>query len=117
MRRHLLGIFAIGFLTGWIGLLTFGSSDDNVWMASICMRVGFTLGAIWLAFPQAVEIAERFPPWLIACIAIGGLVIIARPRAAVYVLPALLLIGALQFVGWLFKPLPNPPKRKNKPPT
>jgi hypothetical protein len=117
MRRHLLGIFGICFLIGWVCLLSMGQGEDSVWMSAICMRVGFTLLAIWLAFPQAVELAERFPPWLMACVGIGGVILIARPRLFVYVLPALAAIGVLQFVGWLFKPLPNQPKRKKRQPS
>ena len=112
MRRHLLGIFGICFLIGWICLLSFRRDEDSVWVAAICMRVGFTLIAIWLAFPQAIELAQRFPPWLLGCIGFGTLVLIARPRYFIYVLPALAAISVLQFVGWIFKPLPNPPKRK-----
>jgi hypothetical protein len=108
----MLGIFGICFLIGWISLLSTTEDDDSKWVAAICMRVGFTLVAIWLAFPQAVELAKRFPPWLLGCIAFATLVVIARPRALIYVLPALAAIAVLQFVGWLFKPLPNSHKQK-----
>ncbi|MBP86392.1 MAG: hypothetical protein CMJ64_06715 [Planctomycetaceae bacterium] len=116
MRRHLLGIFGICFLIGWICLLWVAHDDDSRWVAAICMRVGFTLVAIWLAFPQAIELAQRFPPWLLACIGFGTLIVIVRPRALIYVLPGLGAIAVLQFVGWLFKPLPDPKKRKRSGP-
>ena len=112
MRRHLLGIFAICLIVGWIVLIAGG--NDSEW-AGFCMKGGFTLAALWLAFPQALDLAERVPPWLIAAIVIGGSIVIWRPRLLIYVAPALLALGALQFVGWLFKPLPNAPKRKTKP--
>ncbi len=80
------------------------------------MKGGFTLAALWLAFPQALDLADRLPAWLIAAIVIGGFMVIWRPRLLIYVAPALLALGALQFAGWLFKPLPDTPKNKKKKP-
>lgn len=75
--------------------------------AAISMRVGFVLGALWLALPQLSQLRTRFPIWLWGCLALGGLVIAVRPNLFV---PVLILLGAiclLQFVGWLFKPPPG----------
>lgn len=110
IRRHIMGSLGIAFLLGGLGLLIVKGTGDSQWsmFASICMRVGLMLGAIWLAFPQVVALAKRFPPWLMATIAISGLVIAARPRMILYLGPVVAAIAFLQFVGWLFKPLPNP---------
>jgi hypothetical protein len=118
VRRHLLGVFGAVFLATGISLLIAKGIDDSRWsmMASICVRVGLTLGALWLAFPQLIDLTSRVPPWMLAAIVIGGLVIIARPRTILYVGPALAAIAVLQFIGWLFKPLPTPqPKKQSKP--
>jgi hypothetical protein len=87
-----------------------GPSDSD-FLASVCLRVGLTLSAIWLAFPQLDELSRRVPPWLLACVGLGLLVVVIRPRAILTIGPVLAVIFALQFVGWLFKPLP-----KKKPP-
>ena len=109
IRRHILGLLGIAFLLSGLGLLLVKGASDNQWsmFASICVRVGLLLAAIWLAFPQVVGLAKRFPPWLMAAVAISGLVIAARPRMIFYAGPVIAAIAFLQFVGWLFKPLPQ----------
>ena len=117
IRRHLMGLLGLASLIAGVSLLIIRGTNDSQWsmFASICLRVGLMLGAMWLAFPQIVGLARRFPPWLMATIAISGLVIAARPRMIVYLAPVLAAIVILQFIGWLFKPLPTPkPKRKTK---
>ncbi len=117
IRRHLMGLFGVAFLIGGVVLIMVRGTGDSQWSmaASICIRVGLMLGAIWLAFPQIIGIAKRFPPWLMATVAVTGLVIAARPRMILYLGPVVAAIALLQFVGWLFKPLPNPKaKRQSK---
>jgi hypothetical protein len=65
------------------------------------------LSAIWLAYPQLKQIAQRVPPWMIACIALAVLIIVVRPKAIFALAPVLAAIAVLQFFGWLFKPLPQ----------
>jgi hypothetical protein len=76
-------------------------------MPGVCLRVGLVLGATWLAYPQLSRVAERFPPWLIGGFLLGALVVLIRPRAIFAVLPILAAIAFLQFLGWLFRPLPD----------
>ncbi len=112
-----MGLFGVAFLIGGITLIMVRGTGDSQWSmaASICIRVGLMLGAIWLAFPQIIGIAKRFPPWLMATVAVTGLVVAARPRMILYLGPVVAAIAFLQFVGWLFKPLPNPKaKRRSK---
>ena len=109
IRRHLMGLFGIVFLISGTGLLFLKGANDSQWsmFASICIRVGLMLGAIWLAFPQVVGLAKKFPPWLMVAIVTAGLVVAARPRMILYLGPVVAAIAVLQFVGWLFKPLPQ----------
>ena len=110
-----MGMFGIAFLLGGVGLLVVKGVNDSQWsmFASICIRVGLLLSAIWLAFPQVVGLVKRFPPWLMAAVGFTALVVAARPRLILYLGPAVVALAALQFVGWLFKPLPNAkPKRR-----
>ena len=112
-----MGLFGVAFLIGGVSLLLVKGASDSQWsmFASICIRVGLMLGAIWLAFPQLVGLMKRFPPWLMGAITVSGLVVAARPRMILYLGPVVAAIAFLQFVGWIFKPLPNPKaKRQTK---
>ena len=110
IRRHIMGLLGIASLLIGVGLLVVKGASDSQWSmyASICIRVGLMLSAIWLAFPQVVGLAKRFPPWLMAAVGISAFVIAASPKRIVYLGPIVAAIAFLQFVGWLFKPLPNP---------
>ena len=110
MRRILIGILSLLFL-GAAGALYFIDYDNSVYLLSVCLKVGLVLGAIWLAYDNVLKISQRSPPWLLGIIGVGLLVIVIRPKMIVVVAPLLAGIGVLQFVGWLFKPLPN--SRKN----
>jgi hypothetical protein len=114
IRRHALGVFSLMLLASAVVLLVGFDGNQTEVAASVCLRAGLTLGAIWLAFPQIVSISARFPPRLLLAIAIGGAILIARPRA----LPAVVLIVAavavIEFIGWLFQPLPPKKKRSRR---
>jgi hypothetical protein len=114
MRRHALGLIAfLSLLGGCIGLYYVGVNDSQSSMfASIAIRAGLVMGAIWLALPQLSRLQTRIPPWLIVLLLLGGVVTIARPRLILFVGPLLVLAILVQFIGWLFKPLPPPKRRK-----
>ncbi len=108
-----MGIIAgVLIVSGFCILAATGISgnDSRVMYASICLRAGFTLGAIWLAFPQVLELLAKFPPWLIGLVVLAVGVLVVRPRMIVVIWPLLLGIAVIQFVGWLFKP-PKPKSR------
>jgi hypothetical protein len=109
MRRHAFGICAILFLAGAAaGLWHFGVAEgQSSMLTGLCLRGGLVLGAIWLAYPQVEQLAERVPPWLLGCFALLAIILLVRPRAFPIVLPILAAIIVVQFVGWLFKPLPK----------
>lgn len=107
MRRNLLGLIGLAFLGTWIALLIWNpASGGYAFAAAACMRIGCVLLALWLALPQLSQLKLRLPAWLLASLIGSGLLIAVRPRLAIWLLPIMLAIAALQFVGWLFKPLP-----------
>jgi len=116
MRRLLLGIFAILFLTaGIVGLAVYGTGDSDVSAAaSVAVRAGALLAALWLALPQLTELLNRFPPWMIGAMSVCALVVVVRPRLLIYLLPLLGALLVLRFFGWLLKPLPTPPPAKKR---
>lgn len=115
MRRILLGILALLFLGAAGAIYIRGVTDENIFLLSVCQRVGLVLGTMWLAYEQVLKIGRRSPPWLLGCIGLCLLVIVLRPKAIVIVAPLLALVAVLQFFGWLFKPLPNPHKAPRRP--
>ncbi len=106
MRRHLLGMIALMLvLAGTIGLvLGEGSSSQMGLLASACVRAGCVLGALWLAFPQIVEISTRVPPWLIGVMLLGGLAVAIRPRSITVVAPLLAVLLGMHVLGFLLRP-------------
>jgi len=113
MQRHLTGILAIFFLATAAVVFVRGG-DDTEFLMSVCMRVGLVLAAIWLAYRQLQQLAKRVPAWLLAVFGSSLLLIAVRPKLFWLLIPVLLAVGILQFVGWIFKPLPNP-KRGSQP--
>ena len=108
MQRHLLGIIALVFtVTGIALLIRGGVSGDKSTIAAVLLKVGPVLGVMWLAFPQLIQVVRRGPPWVIAAFVIGIGAMIYNKRTALVVIPVWLAIAALQFVGWLFNPLPK----------
>jgi len=114
MRRILMGVLALLFLGAAGGIYLNGVTDDNMFLLSVCQRVGLVLGAMWLAYEQVRKISQNSPPWLLGSIGLCLVVLVVRPKAILIVAPLLAVVAALQFFGWLFKPLPNP--RKAPPP-
>src|SRR5688572_23554157 len=100
MRRRLLGIIALLLLVGGsVGMfLTGGSTTQLGLFLGACARSGVVLGALWLAFPQIVDLTDRLPPWLLGAFLLGGLAIIVRPRNVVLVGPLLIVLGMMHFM-------------------
>ena len=77
---------------------------------SICLRVGMTLGAAWLAYPQILLLSAYCTPKLLLTILLGGIVVIARPRTFPVVALLIVAVAVLEVAGWLLKPLRPPDK-------
>jgi len=104
LRRHALGLASLGLLL--LGVALWWYWHDSAAFVAICVRAGLVLGAIWLALPQLSRLIAAIPLWMVAAVGISALVLIARPRAIVFIGPALGGALLLHFVGWfLRKPL------------
>ena len=69
-------------------------------LESACLRVGFMMGALWLAYPELVKL----PTWISAATFVATPIIAWRPRLALIILPVLLAVWILY------------PKKKKQPP-
>jgi hypothetical protein len=109
IRRHAIGVVALALLVSSVVLLL--QYDENVGQVAgtTCLRVGLTLAALWLAFPQVLTIASKYPPRLLAAILIGGLVVIIRPRSFPLVLLLVAAVGVMEVAGRFLRP----PSRKS----
>ena len=118
VRRHALGIVALLLLAAAGALLTgfdLGLDENLADMyGSICLRVGMTLGAAWLAFPQIMALTAYCSPKLLLALALGGIVVIARPKAFPIIAVLIGAVVVLEVLGWLLKPLRPPDKPPKK---
>jgi hypothetical protein len=118
MRRHALGIIG-GLLIafGITMLMRVGRDSDSYSMlASICLRAGLTLFAVWLAFPQVTAMFRKVPPLLLVGILVSVVAVIVYPRSFFIVVPIVGALLALQFIRWLFAPPEkHQAKAKSKP--
>jgi hypothetical protein len=112
IRRHILGVVALVLLASAIVLLV--SSEGNVgkMAGTICLRVGLTLGALWLALPQILAIKSKYPPRLLLAVLGGALVVLVYPKSFAIVLVLVALIGAVEAFGWFLKPPPSKRSRR-----
>ncbi len=108
-RRASIGIIGIvlliagGVLYGIYGVQ--GGTGSAI--CGACVRVGIVMLALWLAFPQV----SRVPPWIYGCSLAALIVIAAKPRAIIWVGPALVAL-------WLLRPRPgktSPAERPKRP--
>jgi hypothetical protein len=114
VRRNALGIVALVLLAA-AAVLHVGfvpGPDDNLarFGRDSCLRMGMTMGAAWLAFPQIMALTAYCSSRLLMTLAIGLVVVIVRPKAFPLVA---LLVGAvvvLEILGWMLKPLRSPDK-------
>lgn len=119
MRRHILGILGLVMVgAGIVTLVSRGDGDlskmlssENSMFASILIRAGLTTCAIWLAFPQLELLSKTIPPWVVGAFALGVIALAAGPPPVrILVLVMLGMVGAIQFIKWMFKP-PAPKKK------
>lgn len=109
VRRHVLGMIAALLLTAaavlLLGVPQGWDANLRKMYGSVCLRSGLTLGAAWLAFRQVSALIASCSPRLMLTLALGGLVVIVRPRALPFVLLLVGVVVALEVAGWMLKPL------------
>ena len=106
LRRHSLGALALLLVCAGVGIWFQTGSGQNQYLtlAGVLLRAGLVLGAVWLAFPQVTELLSRYPWWLLLAGGASLLLLIWRPRTAALVIPLLVLLVAIQWVGRLLQP-------------
>jgi len=88
MRRHILGILAVGMTITGVALL---AAEANRYLASSCWRIGLVLAALWLAMPQL----QQFSRWFRRAAIVVAIVAAALSKYALVLLP-------LIFLMWIF---------------
>jgi hypothetical protein len=120
VRRHALGIVALVLLAA-AAVLHVGfapSQDENLarFCRDSCLRIGMTMGAAWLAFPQIMALTAYCSPRLLLTLAIGLVVVIVQRRAFPFVAAMVAAVIVLEVLGWMLKPLRSsdkPPKHRS----
>ena len=110
VRRRIIGVIALAMLAAAAVLLLFCDGNLADMYGSICLRVGMTLGAAWLAFPQILLLSAYCSPKLLLTLLLGGIVVIARPRTFPIVALLIAAVAVLELAGWLLKPFRPPDK-------
>ena len=89
-RRPLIGGIALVLLVSGFASLQFphliGASADTV--SAGCIRIGAIMAALWLAYRDL----HRVPSWLWTGLVVVLAIVALRPRAALVILPMLLVI-------------------------
>jgi hypothetical protein len=111
MQRLLLSIIAAALVLGGAALY-YSDVTGYAATAAVLLRSGLVLGALALALPQVRRLLEVAPPWFLASLGGGLLVVIRWPKAIGIVLPALAL---LWFLGPRSRSAPPARKAKAKP--
>ena len=97
MRRGVLGIIALAFIVTGVWFLVFPPTESVASAAAgSSVRIGFVLGALFLAWPHL----ERIPKSIYVSLFFFAMVVAVRPKLVILALPALL-------VYWLVKPYPK----------
>jgi hypothetical protein len=91
--RAKLGIIAIVLLTAGAYVHWFPpeSLENPDALKAACLRVGFVVAALWLAYPELIKL----PTWISAATMIATPIIAWKPRVALLVIPVLLLLWIL----------------------
>lgn len=112
MQRLLLALCAAGLTTVGVLLWCFGGIA-YAGASSICLRAGLVLGAMALAFNQLQRFFDRVPPWYLASVMVGFLLVIRWPKSAAVVVPVLVILWFLGPRNKKLMPV-TPPRVKAK---
>ena len=95
-RRWALAGLAIGAATVAAGVWSIGgSSATSSLVAASSFRVAVVLGCLWFAWPSLKRPMDWLPAGVAGTCLIGLMVIAARPRLVVLVVPLVGLVGVI----------------------
>lgn len=116
MQRTLIGILGVvGILVTATMFLTDNMSDNRgMLIGSACFRCGILLCLACLSYPQIKSLAGWMPKWAWGMVLLAVFLTVIRPKLFPLSLVIIAIIGAMQFISWLFKPPPGATKRKSK---
>ena len=107
VRRHLVGVFGLVFVT--VGIYFFiwpPESGATEFLQGSCIKAGIVLLLTWLAFPQL----DRLPVWLFAS-TVGALLAVAvRPRVVLALLRYGIVFLPILIAIWVLRPKRRRPK-------
>ena len=104
-RRLLTLVISISLLVGSLLAWLYGDPGWSTFASAALGRMGLVLGALWLAWPSLRRPASWLPPGIaVACI-IGLMVLAARPRLVVVVIP---IIGGLTMLATVIRGVRGP---------
>ncbi len=104
IRYWLLLIISVSLMA--VGAWLYFTSDAAV-LTSGCTRSGAVLFAVWIAMPQLRRFRWTGSMWVFLGLAVSAIVLAVRPKLMLIVGPILLLMGAIQFIKYLFAPMPQ----------
>ena len=106
MRRHAIAAIAVLLLAAaavlWLWPPVEGGSPA---LEAALWRVGAVLVVLWLAYPDL----DRLPAWLLGVVPVVFILIAARPRWFLYLVPIFLVLGFRQSL----RRRPPPGRRAN----
>ena len=113
MQRWLMAIIAVAITLTGVGLYLWGPANF-FGMSSAMVRAGLVLGALALALPQVKRFFQYTPPWFLALVAIGMILVVRWPKTIVVIFP---LLVAAWFLGprSMAKGKSKPQRAKQKP--
>ncbi len=92
MRRHILGILAMGCFLGAAALWRWSPGDHYALLEGMAWRVGALLTAWWLAYPDL----DRLPGWLLVVLPAAVLLVFYRPKFLLLLIPALIVLALIR---------------------
>ena len=96
-KRSQIGIIAIVTLSASAAILLFAEDQAYYGPAQAALlRIGLVMGAVWIGYPQI----SKLPIWLATIGIVSVLSILLFKKAAIVVIPLLILI-------WLLRPRPS----------
>jgi hypothetical protein len=92
LRRHLIGIVAIGFLVAGAVFWRWPISQGDLQLDASCTKTGLSLAVLWLAYPDLA----RLPAWLLTVVPAMIIVLAKWPRLFLFLIPLLIVLAILK---------------------